>query len=1321
MRTDTASFTGKNVATAKRPRYVIELAFDNENTILWYFTSHSDAALPSGAQALNAIVEELSGTSQTLKPDVANSSIGNINFKLVDLAGIVTSTLGTQLTFGRSTRRQRVRVYVGFEGLAWSDYTLVQTQLVTEISFSDGAYKFTCADIQREMRKDIFEPAKTTLAQSLSDSATTIEVFSTVNFQTVAHGSSYSDAPNSTVGYFKIQDEVIRYTDKTPTQFTGCTRGALNTRAVEHAVDPNSAVDMRTAVDEYIYLEIPAVKLMYALLTGTLYGQGGAVLPDSWNLGIDAAYVRLADYTGIGADLWDTADDDGFVVRLEGLTKQDGKKFIETELALLTGLFMPVYADGALGLRRMSNVLAGAAYVKLLDDSNIVSHEDLVHDFDSLHNVLEVTWNWELALKNFTRINMLVDADSVAIHQHGDPLKFKFRGLHGSIHSSNILAQRFDALRDRYTGPPLRFDVKVLPSLNNLEVGDVVRVKLPGIRDFVANASLDRSFEIQNIAIDWVTGDVGLKLFASSQAPGAISNTADTSVLTDAWYSSAGTALSSLVTITGSNPGHVTVGGTLTGTADLNAAGSIFYYPGDLVIDPGVTINIVNNAQLRIKGFLQINGTLNAKGNGFPGAVVGGVAHEADHNQGTAGFIGTTEAGGGFWSPATSLFSFLVVTSVRGGLVSGSNASMPSFNLAYDGTTLSGIPSDLRGSSGSSGMPVIEGAVRQAGGAGGASGAGIAIISRGVGLGVAAKIDTSGADGSSPSGNLYFQISGGGSQFWLNAGGGAGGAPGGLLVILDGAGSTATGLTDTGFVALYGRTPIMGTPQAEVFHVLPADTSIYSFFVGTGDGILFPLPNLSDSRGGSRVQYVPGNVAATPDPLAGTLIAPTNFGLSSGTAELLIQNDGTIIPRVRVTWTPTVDARAVGYDIQFKPSSESIWSSTPPVLGQGSNAAFINTTDGTLYDFRLRAAGANREISDWVTITNYFVIGKTELPTDITIFTIEGTTLSWSTVTDVDVKSGGGYRIRYQPGTSRSWGDAIPLHDGELTSSPYDMLVMPTGPVTIMVKAVDSSGNESQNAAYIATDLGDPFIANVVETFDLKAAGFVGTKTNCTVSGGNLVADSITPLMWKADDSVAMWGSDQNVLMWATVQYAAMTYVDTFTVSAALSGSRMTIQSTIQGDPWSIEYRENSARPAWNADDTTLAWEADDTTLAWDQPAYLPWPGEIIVNNSIYDVRITAGQSNTQGIVSELTITIDAPDIAETLDNVVISAGGTRLPITKTYSVIKNVQLTVQADGGSAISARVDDKDATLGPLTHGLDAAGSNTSALVDASIQGY
>ncbi|WP_193789049.1 hypothetical protein, partial [Zavarzinella formosa] len=72
---------------------------------------------------------------------------------------------------------------------------------------------------------------------------------------------------------------------------------------------------------------------------------------------------------------------------------------------------------------------------------------------------------------------------------------------------------------------------------------------------------------------------------------------------------------------------------------------------------------------------------------------------------------------------------------------------------------------------------------------------------------------------------------------------------------------------------------------------------------------------------------------------------------------------------------------------------------------------------------------------------------------DITSFLIEGDRLSWTEVTDRDLA---GYLIRFQPGTSRSWGDAGRLHVGLVTASPFTMLTRPSGPVTFMIKARDT-------------------------------------------------------------------------------------------------------------------------------------------------------------------------------------------------------------------------------------------------------------------------
>lgn len=365
-----------------------------------------------------------------------------------------------------------------------------------------------------------------------------------------------------------------------------------------------------------------------------------------------------------------------------------------------------------------------------------------------------------------------------------------------------------------------------------------------------------------------------------------------------------------------------------------------------------------------------------------------------------------------------------------------------------------------------------------------------------------------------------------------------------------------------------------------------------------------------------------------------------------------------------------------------------------------------------------RWGGALQDL-DTVDAYTYVIQGPLGAPDDVAALSIEGKTLSWPAVTNENVA---GYLIKFQPGSmNTSWGDAIPLHEGIITESPFELQVRPAGTNVIMLRAVDTSGKESLNSAIVVTDLGDSIVANVVETFDLKARGWIGELTDGTVDmDDNLAADGTT-LMWQANDQTNMWSDDPATLMWHTALYAEMVYVDAVTINEALAGSRMTLASTIEGDPFKVEYRENSPKLMWSADDTTPMWSADDSTSMWDQPPWLPWPGEIIVRNSLYEFRVTTAQGPTQGYVSEFTLTVDAPDIGEQLGDVEISAGGTRLTLAKDYTVIKTVNLTLQADGGTARTLEVLDKDVALGPLVRCFDDSHAGAAARVDAIIQGY
>jgi len=452
---------------------------------------------------------------------------------------------------------------------------------------------------------------------------------------------------------------------------------------------------------------------------------------------------------------------------------------------------------------------------------------------------------------------------------------------------------------------------------------------------------------------------------------------------------------------------------------------------------------------------------------------------------------------------------------------------------------------------------------------------------------------------------------------------------------------------------------------------------------------------------------------------------PTRLQAFSGTAQLFIAGDGTVVSRVLVTWDPSTNifVRAGGsVRVQWQRQGDTIWNEAQ-LRGDATQIFLQPVQDGQAYYIRVSFENSIAR-SAWTQI-GHTVVGKTAPPSDVTNFTINGSTLSWSPVTDADLD---GYRLRFQAGLSQSWGDAVWLHgqggvqQDVLTSPPFTIPSnIGVGQATLMVKAVDTSGNESLDAAILVTNLGSPAIANAVQTFDRKASGFPGTKTNCAVDGsGNLAANSTT-LMWGTNDAAAMWSADSTTLMWAASNFAAMTYEDRVVTAGARSGSKLTISAAIQGSPWTLQYRENSTKAMWSADGSTPMWASDSSTAMWDTPPYQAWPGSIIVfPDTMIDVLVTAGQGATQGKISGLTLTLDAPDISETLAKPKISSGGTRLPITKSYVAIKSVLPVVVSDGGTAVSAKQEDTQST-GPLVKTYDGTGTAVNGHVNARVEGY
>lgn len=247
-------------------------------------------------------------------------------------------------------------------------------------------------------------------------------------------------------------------------------------------------------------------------------------------------------------------------------------------------------------------------------------------------------------------------------------------------------------------------------------------------------------------------------------------------------------------------------------------------------------------------------------------------------------------------------------------------------------------------------------------------------------------------------------------------------------------------------------------------------------------------------------------------PSTSEVLSPVNLILLSGTAELFISTDGTVISAIRASWTEPDDFFIDAYQIQYKKSSDSVYQNAATAT-ELSSALISPVEDGIEYDVRVRSINVFGAKSLFESVLGHVVVGKTANPTDVDSFNIalqpDGTRVySWvHTTPDADVKAGGGYLIRHLLGATSDWGAMTSLNIGPLTDSPYESNQLAAGTYTLAIKAVDSTGNESTNAVFISSVvLGNPRISNALIQQSERALNWPGVLVDCFVPYDNTLA-----------------------------------------------------------------------------------------------------------------------------------------------------------------------------------------------------------------------
>lgn len=111
------------------------------------------------------------------------------------------------------------------------------------------------------------------------------------------------------------------------------------------------------------------------------------------------------------------------------------------------------------------------------------------------------------------------------------------------------------------------------------------------------------------------------------------------------------------------------------------------------------------------------------------------------------------------------------------------------------------------------------------------------------------------------------------------------------------------------------------------------------------------------------------DIPANPNPTQSYITAPpTSVELISSAATALTQPDGTVTPRIQVSWNTPLDTRVATIEMQYRLTGAPNWSDggTPSVV---SNLSYIAPViAGQNYDVRIRSRRANGGTSVWVEI-----------------------------------------------------------------------------------------------------------------------------------------------------------------------------------------------------------------------------------------------------------------------------------------------------------------------------------------------------------------
>lgn len=392
------------------------------------------------------------------------------------------------------------------------------------------------------------------------------------------------------------------------------------------------------------------------------------------------------------------------------------------------------------------------------------------------------------------------------------------------------------------------------------------------------------------------------------------------------------------------------------------------------------------------------------------------------------------------------------------------------------------------------------------------------------------------------------------------------------------------------------------------------------------------------------------------------------------------------------------------------------------------NNNYIGSTTELFYEYKslgldtklftVKSIDTSNILSDGVSIS---LVAKR--PSDVKNFRVDNAfntrkVLSWDYTKGDDFKS---FEIRMAVGSVDVWENAISIHNGDITQSPFVWDYAGYKQYTLFIKAVDSGGNYSLNADRILFNVGDMNLDNILSTVS-QSPTWGGALVNGYVSSGKLNTLTDTTNLYHQSEKYGKTsfydggllyeennfysGVVSNYVYGRKVPILDYIFYTTFPI-----GGNIKFIYDILGD-FTLKYVLVGGNRFY-LDNANSKYNGGN--LYSDYTNFTEYNKPFVIeNNSVIKWQLKSTGGALQA--TQLNIICDVEDKYDLINDKVIPIGGIQVSPNISFYQIQNVLVTLQGQG----IPRVTSKNPT-GATIQVFNASGTDIGGVADIQYKGY